>query len=520
MLPVSLTTSPQNSLTDMFLDACGNINPSSFFTGPGNRMDNTFSTILHNNLQGVRARNDLTTAPSSSEPSEPVRNNAIDELTRRVEEIGVPLGSMTLNEKDMQRLEKVMTDSGYTSEEVQSIKKRLSEGSLTMDRVLSAVSSVKKQKTSSLNLDAESISLLGKFLQEAGMNPDRVKEALSQLKAGQPFGAKELKDLLLKHGDLNLQVSSLGGVDQDNLNQLLTSLGASDKDMENFQNMMQKTGGKMSLEGLLGFLRSVDRPTALKKDQLKNIDDLVKNLIMNNTLRAQPQFNRIVSLLEAMGDQEIDREFTSNNPAVQALRSGTLASRTLSQGAEGQGASSQSQSNMTGDSGENGFAGLTDTEKSQASAKAAGQTASLSRLSTSVAQQVAEKMVYQARNNLHRMQIQLNPPELGRLDISLVMKQSGLHATIVADTPQGKAALEEQMSQLKSAMAEQGLNLQQFDIALGYENRPSDFSSSRDRSSGSSMGSRKRTDSSAAEQQMTTAEPTPAWNSSRIDRLI
>jgi flagellar hook-length control protein FliK len=59
----------------------------------------------------------------------------------------------------------------------------------------------------------------------------------------------------------------------------------------------------------------------------------------------------------------------------------------------------------------------------------------------------------------------------------VVLRSGGLQATIIADNPQVKAALEDQLAQIKEAMAEQGLDFQRFDVSTrddrqaGYSDR-------------------------------------------------
>jgi flagellar hook-length control protein FliK len=227
------------------------------------------------------------------------------------------------------------------------------------------------------------------------------------------------------------------------------------------------------MEAFLGFLKSVERPDTLSIDQANNIRQMMRSMLMSQSFKGSPHFNRVLSLLQSMGDQEIDQNFLQTNPAIQALRSGPASTKAiLGNGNQGQGGSNGS-GQGTADGSGRGMGGMFDgqlksAETSAGKARSAGLT---SRLSDSVLKQVAEKMIYQANNNQHRLRLQLTPPELGKLNINMVVKANVVHATIIADNPQVKAALEDQMAQLKDNLAKQGLDLEHFDISYNDQQR-------------------------------------------------
>jgi flagellar hook-length control protein FliK len=88
-----------------------------------------------------------------------------------------------------------------------------------------------------------------------------------------------------------------------------------------------------------------------------------------------------------------------------------------------------------------------------------------------VALQVAEKMIFQARNNQNRLSMQLEPRDLGKLNINMVVRHNQVTATIIAENPLAKEALEEQIGQLRDSLSQQGLNLERFDVSLSGDKR-------------------------------------------------
>ncbi len=478
-----ITSSPQAGLADLFLDKLLPGGSSSLMNTASGQMDQAFHRILSNNIrqQERLSRTDTTDQASSttSRDERTVRKSPLEELESQVQSLGVPLDSLTISSKDMGKFEKILKDSGLSEEQIQGIRSQLEGGSLTMDRILAAAKSAKTQKNSEMTIKEETVPLLGQFLQDLGLGAEEVKGIMDGLEAGQFFNAESLKKLLLASGGKNLRTTTLENVDPQNLKNLLGSLGISEDQQAALWQLMQKSQGRVTLEGLLGFMRSQDRPEALTSEQKDDIQGFMKNMLTNSSLKPSPYFNRIVSLLQSMGDQEIDADFLAANPAIQALRGGAVSARAVAQGASVEGGTSGfTGDGAAGSTAEGQSGGTSQAERSAANSAAKTLDQALPRaLRTAVAQQVLEKMMYQVRNNVHQMKLELSPAELGRVDIQVVLRSGGLHATIIADNPQVKAALEDQLAQIKEAMAEQGLDFQRFDVSTrddrqaGYSDR-------------------------------------------------
>lgn len=459
----NITSSPQLRLAGLFLEKVNSISSQLSLAGQGEDINNTFSQILEKNFnRGLEnsGSNLFMKNPVQDAP----RRSAIEELVRKVEGTGLPLESMSLNKQDLDRIKKVLDDSGVDDESINQIMGALSSGPLTMDRVLAALTGVEENADSAPTLSEDSIPLLGRFLQDLGLEAEAVKDALSGLEPGQKFGAQEFKDLLLKFGDKNLNGPVLANVDQNNLQSFLASLGIESGDIEKFMEKMNISGGRISLEGLIGFMKSLESPQNMGRDAMDNVQQILKDMYLDASLAKRPHFNRIMSLLQAMGDKQINGRFMSDNPAVQALRGGSAAAKNITQGT---GAFGQSTADSSGQQSEMSGA---DAKGAKAASQVRSKSASLPRsLSESVARQVADKMIYQSRNNQHRLNLQLEPRDLGKINIRLVMKNQGLHAHITAENSQVKGALEEQAAQLRETLAQHGLELESFDVSLGQD---------------------------------------------------
>lgn len=469
MTPLSIIESPLSIVADLFLDA---FKPSYPNLVLNNR---TFSQVLDNNMRGTNAQPLPDPPPEKLNGPGPPRENTerrtpIEELEDQLEDLGLPLSSLSLNQQDLDRLREVLRESGWDEDKVNNVIKRLAGGPLTMDRVLAILASEETRTETGLTLNATTLPFLGRFLQDLGLETDQVKEIISNFKPGQKFGAEILRDILLKHGRTNLKGMTLSGVDLANLQEMLASLGINDKDLKNFWSKFKATKGKMSMEGFLAFFKSMDRPTRLTADQVTNIRQIIQNMTLNNSLRSRLYFDRTVALLQSMGDQEIDSKFISSNPAIQALRGGAESAQSVMRGTGALGQNSPGRA----DGGQEALAGLANKAAGETVSSRLAQTGLPSRLSESVLKQIAEKMVYQARHNQHRLRINLNPPKLGWINIHLVMKGTGLQASIIAENAMVRDALEGQMTQLRDNLAQQGLNLERFDVSLGQDRNQAD----------------------------------------------
>ena len=525
---LNTTSSPQASLADLFLNNATGVSSGTFLGSASAEVDQTFTQILKNQIdraEQIKNAAQPALAEDSSaarQPLRPIRKSALEELEDQIEALGVPAESLTLNKDDLGKLEKILEGSGFSATEVKGIMSKLSEGPLTMDRVMAAIGTPSQKKGSALTIGEGSETRLGQFLQELGLDAEEVKDILDSLKAGQDFSADKLRSLITQNSDNNLKDMDLSKVNKENLKELLNSLGLKDDDLKNLWSKMNQSQGKISMEGFLGFLKSAEQTEPLQVEQLENIRQVMKNLLMANGLKPTPQFNRIVSLLQSMGDREIDQDFLNASPALQALRGGAASARAVTEGsASGQG----NENNLgqgftrsgTGESqGQSLTSGSETKTTSESKAFQLGRGALPTTLTRSVANQVAEKMVYQAFNDQHRLKLQLTPQNLGRLSISMVVKESTVTASIVAENPMVKEALETQISQLRENLAAQGLTLGSLDVTTEQDRK------------GTGPGDRGRGSRSTAKKASTDADQdteailTQARTESdgRVDRMI
>jgi flagellar hook-length control protein FliK len=89
-----------------------------------------------------------------------------------------------------------------------------------------------------------------------------------------------------------------------------------------------------------------------------------------------------------------------------------------------------------------------------------------------VLERVAQETRWLVRAGRSEAEIHLEPPDLGKLSLRLVVADSSVQGFVKVENPFVKAILESDLPRLSSALAEGGLDLADFDISLQDEKRP------------------------------------------------
>lgn len=85
---------------------------------------------------------------------------------------------------------------------------------------------------------------------------------------------------------------------------------------------------------------------------------------------------------------------------------------------------------------------------------------------------VMERVLWMIQAGEQKGKVSLSPPELGRLDLDLVIKQGHLQANLSAENPAVKELIEANLDQLKQQLTDLGFHVDRFDVMLGLNDRP------------------------------------------------
>ncbi|ADK85667.1 flagellar hook-length control protein [Desulfarculus baarsii DSM 2075] len=84
-----------------------------------------------------------------------------------------------------------------------------------------------------------------------------------------------------------------------------------------------------------------------------------------------------------------------------------------------------------------------------------------------VVRQVAQQMASMVRANQTQLTLNLKPEHLGALEMEISVKDGAVTATLTAETPSAKLALESGLGELQDRLAQQGIRVEKIEVALG-----------------------------------------------------
>ncbi len=85
--------------------------------------------------------------------------------------------------------------------------------------------------------------------------------------------------------------------------------------------------------------------------------------------------------------------------------------------------------------------------------------------------QISGKINAALKNGENRVSMQLHPPELGKINIELSMKDNQLRAVVIAETVQVKQVLESNIEQLRNTLEVQNIEVEKFSVHVGQDGK-------------------------------------------------
>ena len=344
---------------------------------------------------------------------------------------------------DQARLDRIMAGFGREGLSLETLNKNLAGLDLS-------------GRSQGLIATEAGLTELARFLGSLGASAEVIDQALNSVKPGQPMTGEVLRDIF-KRTEVGGLARNLGPGDIKSLAAFLREMGAGPQALDKLENQLGQTSGQMPLESFLDFLDGLKETPAeaVTGREMEKVKTLLEQVSRDDGLARPPVFNEILIKLRALGDTEIDDDFVNLSPALQALRGGISGAEDLADGQfQGQKENKENQERYrqavqamgTGQDGPAGASVMAEAEGY------GGRSETLSR-------QIAQKIVFSRRRGLNRLKMNLNPAELGRLDIELSVKDGVLTASIRAENRAAYEALGDRVAELKKALAEGGVEL-------------------------------------------------------------
>ncbi|MGD9156980.1 MAG: flagellar hook-length control protein FliK [Desulfobacteraceae bacterium] len=82
---------------------------------------------------------------------------------------------------------------------------------------------------------------------------------------------------------------------------------------------------------------------------------------------------------------------------------------------------------------------------------------------------IVDKMMIMIRTGEYKSRLQITPPDLGKLDIDLTIKNGHIHASLGTENAVVKEIIEANLNQLKQQLNDQGLTVDRFDVMVGLD---------------------------------------------------
>ncbi len=86
-------------------------------------------------------------------------------------------------------------------------------------------------------------------------------------------------------------------------------------------------------------------------------------------------------------------------------------------------------------------------------------------------QQVAGKALITLRNGQSEMRLQLTPPDLGRMEMKIVLEDGQMQGKIVVSTPEAKALFDQNLGELQRQLQQVGIQVGSLDVSLGQSGK-------------------------------------------------
>ena len=392
--------------------------------------------------------------------------------------LGAARAHLKLDRGVLGDLGRILSDSGLNDEEVDGFLSGVAGGSLTIDDIYARLEKLDLQsenRKKGLTATEGGLAALGQFLSGLGASPETVAGVVSGFMAGDQITVADLRHVLNAGGDDGLTAPCLTETDIHNLASMLKSMGAGQNSLKSLSQMLAQNNGQTTMDDVLNFLEGLENTPAktVTGQELKLVKNILDNISREQELVKLPVFDETLLKLQALGDREIDEDFMRLSPALQALRGGISgAGQNAAFGGHG------------GHHGQNGQGGQRDrdgreskeqlrqtvyaanSDSTPASAAEAVETVQSYGGQESLARQISQKIAYSHRRGVHRLKMNLNPVDMGRLDIELKVQGDQLVAHIRAENRETYEALAGEIESLKTALAESGLEISHLTLAF------------------------------------------------------
>ena len=298
------------------------------------------------------------------------------------------------------------------------------------------------------------------------------KGLISDLLKQAGFTDQESKNLIQKFESKQINTSNLnselikqkaGNVDKATKPEVVNQAS---KDLVNIQTAGQKNKGDDQSDKNLNSKTEVNTETTAKKSDIKN--------------RLSPDENKRLDAADSKGDQKAS---SNENVKIESRNIGQekiFSQKTIGMKyADGSLDAAKSKSlDAIKANGEvqlqnsNGVGAGNNKSNSTIKATLPENAIYKAPVESRVIDQIINRLSVRSSGSQSEVKIQLDPPSLGRVRMSIITSGDGVRTLIVAENQAVKQVIENNLSQLRDSMSAQGLKLDGFSVLVGGDSNP------------------------------------------------
>lgn len=424
-------------------------------------------------------------------------------------------GSLILSDDNKEKMEALLLNSGYSALEVEALfdASAQNQGNIDLLALGQLVMENPPSGGQAFILKHEDRPLFAQVMRDLGISSSEVEQYLNS--APSQGNAYILRDIagLLAQARTEPAIGREGVADRARLQDLLQKLGLNRREVQALLNSAPKAGNEVNAKSMFVMLEAAAQKqdlgiTQALKDlaarsqvettdttDARDADRLRAHMIqalqaMENRVSQQktepgqqplsvfePVKNSGVHIQEApqapnpQGQNQAGAQERVQHVALDGHKGGQNGRSGEESGQRGEG---NNQAPVWGAAAKNssaktdvkaGLAGIQSADTPTAG-RAASAASATNVLPAYLVRQVAFNMAQMANQGLNTLRMQLKPPSMGEISMSLTVKDGAIKASMVADTVAAKQALESGMEQLKQQLALQGLRIEQINISV------------------------------------------------------
>lgn len=268
---------------------------------------------------------------------------------------------------------------------------------------------------------------------------------------------------------LKIEIANALGVSLEEMDQIMTSLGLTDVDLLNVENLTLLIT-TISNEDAFGLLTNEDLYATFQ--ELTEMVSDVKNGLMEEFGITEKDLNVV---LEQM--KQLSRDVVSLEKEVVTEDDGDGLLQTTSDSTQEIQIDNQQQSSNFSDNSNQedaapkgdetqmvGF--MSQVEQRLDTVLSNNETIMSTGTSEEILKQLVEYIKVNVDSTVTEMEIQLQPASLGTVNVQVVLQDGQLTAQFKAETEMAKTAIESQMVQLRDTLQEQGLKIQAIEVTV------------------------------------------------------